>query len=86
MVVIKALRKNRTVEDIKKSSTTDPCREFLNVWDNLAVMDDKEASLITMNIQRLVIPQSERQRLLEIIHTSHQGQVKTFAAAKSCYY
>ena len=49
-------------------------------------MDDKEASLITMDVWRLVIPQSERQRLLEIIYTSHQGQVKTFAAAKSRYY
>ena len=51
MAVIKALRENRTVEDIKKSSPLDPCREFKSVWDNLAVMDDKRASLITMDVR-----------------------------------
>ena len=58
----------------------------MNMWDSLALLDDKDATLITMDIRRLVVPQSERKRLLEIIHTSHVGQVKTFAAAKSRYF
>ena len=56
-VVIQALREGKTREDIKNSSN-DPCREFLTVWDSLAVMDSKEDSLITMDIWRLVVPQS----------------------------
>ena len=73
-------------EDIKKSATTDPCHEYLKTWDNLALLDDKEPTLITMDIRRLVIPQSERKRLLETIHISHVGQTKMYAAAKSRYF
>ena len=54
--IVKALREGRSTEDIKKSATTDPCRAFLNVWDNLGLLDNKDPTLITMDIKRLVIP------------------------------
>merc|ERR1712089_106082 len=43
-------------------------------------------TLLTLEIKRLVIPLQARKKILEVLHYSHQGITKTYAAARTRYY
>ena len=64
----------------------DPCRDFHKVWEKLGVLDEKENSLLTYDVKHLVIPVSKRDQIMKILHLSHQGATKTYAAARSRYF
>ena len=83
--VIKALRDNKSKTDIL-STEDNPCRVFASVWECLAVLDNRDPSLVTLDIKRLVVPMSKWKKLLKILHLSHHAMVKTNAAARSRYY
>merc|ERR1712237_274152 len=68
------------------STTENPCREYSNVWERLGVLDDREDSLLTLDVSRLVVPASQRSHIMDVIHLSHQGITKSYAAARSRYY
>ena len=82
--IIKALREHRLKGEIL-SISENPCREYMSIWDRLGVLDDRDASLI-LEVRRLVVPMSQHQNILKILHLSHQGMNKTYAAARSRYY
>ena len=84
--VIKALREGKTKDDIGNSTDDDPCRDFHKVWEKLGILDEKENSLLTFDVKRLVIPISKREEIMKILHLNHQGATKTYAAARSRYF
>ena len=56
------------------------------VWDCPGTFDGKDATLLTLDIMRLVVPVNARKRILQILHYSHQGKTKTYTAARRRYY
>ena len=82
---IKAIQENKSKTWVLNSSDN-PCREYVSVWDRLGTADDNDSTLLTLDIKRLVVPLQARQNILKILHYSHQGISKTYAAARSRYY
>ena len=58
----------------------------MSVWDHLGLLDKKDSTLLTLDIKRLVVPLQARKKILEVLHYSHQGITKTYAAARTRYY
>ena len=56
------------------------------MWDYLGKLDKKDATLLTLDIKRLVVPVHARKRILQVLHYSHQGITKTYAGARTRYY
>ena len=54
--------------------------------DHLGTLDRKDATLLTLDIKRLIVPVHARKKILQILHYSHQGITKTYAAARTRYY
>ena len=86
VAVISAIREGKTKKDISGLPTENHCRQYLKVWDHINVLDDKDSTLLTFDVRRILVPLSERKNLLKILHYSHGGIGKTYAAAKSRYY
>ena len=70
--VVKAHREGRDKVWIQNLSYN-PCRDFIRVWDHLGIMDEKDSTLRNLDIKRLAVPLQARQRILKILHLSHQG-------------
>ena len=56
------------------------------MWDRLGTLDEKDATLLTLDIKRLVVPVQARKKILQVLHYSHQDITKTYAAARTHYY
>ena len=56
------------------------------VWNCLGLLDEKDATLLTLDIKRLVVLIQARKKILQVLHYSHQGITKTYAAARTRYY
>ena len=84
--VIKAIREGKTKSDVSDMPDDNKCKEYHYVWDRLSVLDDRDSTLLTLDIKIIVVPLSQRKKLLKILHFSHQGITKTYAAAKSRYF
>lgn len=54
---------------------------YYDARDELAVLDD-----VVFRAERVVIPQAMRRRLLEIIHSGHQGMVRSKQLARDVVY
>ena len=83
--VIHALRTGVTKEMVLKT-TENPCREYAGVWERLGVLDEREDSLLTLDVSRIVVPASQRSQIMDMIHLAHQGQTKSYTACRSRYY
>ena len=83
--VIKAIRDKRNKAWVLNYSDN-PCREYVSVWDILGTADDNNSTLLTLDIKRLVVPLQARRNIPKILHYSHQGISKTYAAVRKRYY
>jgi len=81
--IIKALREKSQNDLIKMSEN--PCRNYISEWGHLGLFDYKDATLLTLDEKRLLVPMSQHQSILKILHPTHQGIIKTYAAARSRY-
>ena len=79
------MRKGLTKEQVL-STSENPCRDYVHVWDRLRVLDDRDSSLLTIDVNRLVVPAAQRTNIMKIIHLSHQGMTKSYAAARTRYF
>ena len=52
----------------------------------MGTVNDNDSTLLTLDIKRLVVPLQARKNILKILHYSHQGISKTYAAARTQYY
>ena len=37
------------------ASSENPCRDYIAVWDHLGILNEKDATLLTLDIKRLVV-------------------------------
>ena len=63
------------------ATSDNPCRDYVSVWDRLGTLDNRDSTLLTLDIKRLVVPL--RKKILEVPHYSHQGINKTYTAART---
>ena len=68
------------------ATSDNPCRDYVSVWDRLGTLDNRDSTLLTLDIKRLVVPLQARKKILEVLHYSHQGINKTYTAARTRYY
>merc|ERR1712089_30118 len=83
--VVQAIKEKQTREWVMATSDN-PCREYASVWDRLGTLDNRDSTLLTLDIRRLVVPLQARMEILEVLHYSYQGINKTYAAARSRYF
>ena len=83
--VIQAIRENKPKSWVLATSDN-PCRDYVSVWDRMGLRDEKDATLLTLDIKRLIVPIQARKKILQVLHYSHQGITKTYAAARTRYY
>ena len=83
--MIQAIKENKQKSWVLATSDN-PCRDYMSVWDRLGLLDEKDATLLTLDIKRLVVPIQARKKILQVLHYSHQGITKTYATARTRYY
>jgi len=60
----------KTKAQVKSLLPTDPLRQFLSFWDELSIYENEEGRLVTYQAHRIVVPSTQRRRLLELLHRS----------------
>ena len=60
-----------------------PAKLYKSVWHLLSIFDD---SLIIYDGTRILVPSAARNEILQLLHKSHSGLVKTRKAAQQLYY
>ena len=65
---------------------THPALPYSSVWDRLSLDIMNDTTVAVLDGRRLVIPVSCRPRLLELLHSSHAGIVKTRTNAARDYF
>ena len=79
--IVKALK---TGSEIKDLPSDHPATELKSMWENLSL--DAESDIVLLNGYRMLIPKSERKRILQTLHKAHAGPVKTSQQAKALYF
>ena len=72
------------IKDPKKLPNNHPGRQLSSVWTQLSI--DTTSGLIIVDGQRIFVPKSQRQNILDKIHSAHCGMQKTIWRAKDLYY
>ena len=75
---------NMSTSEFKQLSSSDPLSLYKSVWNELSVHEDNQ--LVLYQTDRIVVPQSERSRILELLHQGHSGIAKTRQLARQLYY
>ena len=83
--VVQAIREKQTKAWVLATSEN-PFRDYASVWDRLGTLDNRDSTLLTLDIKILVIPLQAWKKILEGLHYSHQGINKTYTAARTRYY
>jgi transposase InsO family protein len=63
-----------------------PARAYKNVSARLSLLQLPAVTYVLLDSSRLVVPKHCRERILDLLHTSHQGLVKTKQAARQLYF
>ena len=83
--LVQAIQQKQTKNWVLNSSDN-PCHEYASMWERLGTLDTRDPTLLTLDIRRLVIPIQAKKKILEVLHYSHEGINKTYAAARSRYF
>lgn len=75
----------RTRLPAHKLPASHPARVYIHIYDELSLLDDRDATLVIWG-ERIIVPQKARGELLRKLHASHQGVVKTRKAAQQLYF
>jgi transposase InsO family protein len=76
----------QTDEQVSKLPDTHIAKLFANVWNRLSTLDDDAETLIILDNDRIVVPTKARPHILNLLHKSHSGIIKTRQAAHQLYY
>ena len=68
------------------STSDNPCRDYFRVWDHLGILEDKDATLLILDMKRLVVPCQARQKILKTLNLSQKDVIKTYATVRTMYF
>ena len=63
-----------------------PAQQFKGLWESLSLLDDEPSTMIIFQGNRIVIPKAGRSKILELLHVSHSGLVKTWKNAAQRFF
>jgi hypothetical protein len=75
--------KMMTNEDVRRLKPGHFVRDFLKEWSFLSTLEN---GLIIYDGHRILVPSASRKKVLQKLHTSHQGITRTRARAQELYY
>ena len=81
--MVTAIKEDRKINDLP---TEHAAREYKHVYDELSIIDNEENPLLLYDNQRVVIPKEMRKYVLQYLHISHVGIVKSIETANNRYY
>ena len=86
--VVLAIKEDMSHGEIKKKKNEGhPGREYSRRdWSRLALLDDSEDTLLVYDCNRLVVPRSDRRRVLELLHVSHPQADTEINMARARYF
>ena len=59
-------------------------RAVHGIWDHLGLLSS--STLLTYDINRIIVPRGVRRELIQIAHLGHMGIVCTYQSLCICYY
>ena len=59
-----------------------PARQFIGIWPSISRID----GLLCVDGHRIIVPRDARSSIVDLLHKSHCGLVKTYATAKEFYH
>jgi hypothetical protein len=80
---VKALRSGVACMDLPPSH---PARSLRSIWNELSVHEEDGVSLLVLDGGRIFVPLDCRKDILQRLHASHSGIVKTRTLASQLYY
>jgi hypothetical protein len=84
---IHAIERNFSRQQVKELPIGSGPREYLLVWEELSLLQSKDGDkLIVLDGSRVVLPHGSINRVLRLLHLTHQGEVRTRAAARARFY
>ena len=76
--------KTLSPEEAKQLPASDPACQYKSVWGDLSVHTDGQ--LVLFQSDRIVVPQQEHQRLLQLLHKGHYRITTTWTLDRQLYY
>ena len=64
----------------------DPAKDFKSIWTQLSLLSLPSGVLMVLDARRIVIPASERPRVLQLLHAGHPGINKMQILARQLYF
>ena len=85
--ILETLKSGLKSHEVKtKVGKSHPARKLQNVWSRLGILPDEHGSLMTLDNNRLVIPEGAQKKLVNQAHMSHQGVTRTLRSLTVRYY
>jgi hypothetical protein len=72
--LITAIKQGRTFQSLPQGHTG---RQYKGVWDHLSIISTEPSELVILDGTRIIVPEAIRADILQLLHSSHQGIVKT---------
>ena len=63
-----------------------PGREFKEVWNEIAIIDEQVDPLLVVDDRKVVVPLPAQEEVLRFLHLPHIGVTKTRETAHTIYY
>ena len=70
---------------VTEATENDYHQEVLSVWDELSTISTGKGLIVSLG-ERIFPPKDQRRRIIDQLHSSHQGLNKTTAAAKHAFF
>jgi hypothetical protein len=84
---IHAIERDFSRQQVKELPIGSGPRDYLLVWEELSLIKNKDGDrLMVLDGSRLVLPRGSISRALRLLHLTHQGEVRTRAAARARFY
>lgn len=61
-------------------------KQYKGVWERLSILQANPSNLAVLDGIRIIVPEAVRRETLQLLHSSHQGIVKTKQCARQHYY
>ena len=83
-MIVEAIKDHKPFEELRRDH---PARNYKKDYNDISLIkDEKDRFLMTLNGERMIIPQTKRRMLLNIAHVPHLGTENTTNTMKARYY
>ena len=73
-------------KDMRETPGSHPVRALASLMDELGVEATAQGTIIVLGGSRVMVPRTERKRLLEVLHETHLGEGAMVATARRIWW